>query len=320
MRLGLAAAALASCAALAAPAAAQSWPDKPVRIIIPFVAGGPSDAIARIVVDKLYDRWKQSIVIETRPGAGTNLGTGAVARSTPDGSTLLLTSTAVAVNKTLFKNPGYDALKDLVAIVNVAHSPNLIIATRALKVSTLQDALEQARSGKLSYGSPGAGTTPHLTMEYLFKVLAKVDVAHVAFKGGGDLVTAALSAAVPLGCGAVPTVFAIVEAGHVRGLGVTSRTRLSALPEVPTLAESGFKDFEDYTWFGFFAPGGTPSAIVSRINADVGSTLTLPDVREKLGKIGLEIVGGPADEFARYVAAEVAKWASVVKAIGTPQL
>ncbi len=299
---------------------AQSWPDKPVKIVVPYVAGGPTDAIARIMADKLADRWKQPTTIESRPGAGSNTGTAAVARSTPDGHTLLVNTSAVAVNQTLFKSPGYDAVKDLAAIINVAQAPNLVIGTKSLKATDLKGAIEEARGGKLSYGSPGAGTTPNLTMEYLFKVLAKVDVAHVPFKGGSDLMNAALSGAIQLGCGAVPTVFAHVASGDVRGLGVTSVKRVPALPNVPTVAEGGFPGFEDYTWIGVFAPGGTPSALVQRLNADMNGVLQLPDVKERLSKIGFEIVGGPADGFAKYVALEVVKWAGVVKSIGTPPM
>ncbi len=185
MRFNCAVTATAALAFVASSAAwAQSpaaWPDKPVRIIVPYVAGGPTDAIARILSEKLGERWKQPTVIESRPGAGSNTGTAAVARSTPDGYTLLVNTTAIAVNQTLFKAPGYDTLKDFSAIINVAQAPNLILGTKSLKATTLKDALEEARTGKLSYGSPGSGTTPHLTMEYLFKGLAKVDVVHVPF-------------------------------------------------------------------------------------------------------------------------------------------
>ncbi len=305
---------------LGPPSAAQAWPEKPVRIVVPFAPGGPTDAIARIVSDKLGERWKQPIVIEIRPGGGSNPGTAAVARSTPDGYTLVVNTTVVAVNQTLFKAPGYDPVKDLAPIINVARSPNLIVASKSLKAGTLQEAIAEARAGQLSYGSPGAGTTPHLTMEYLFRVLAKVDVAHVAFKGGSEMNNAALSGAIQLGCGAVPTVFALVASGELRGLGVTSAKRIAALPQVPTVAEAGFKDFEDYTWIGFFAPGGTPAALVSRINKDMNDVIATGDVKDRLAKIGFEIVGGPADGFSKYIAAEVGKWSQVVRAIGLPPI
>lgn len=313
---GIAGAGIASTVATV-PALAQT---APVRIIVPYVAGGPTDIIARILADKLGERWKQTLQIENRPGAGSNIGTAAVARATPDGTTLLVNTSAVAVNQTLFKNPGYDAAKDLTAIINVAQSPNLIIATKSLKAATLQDALAEARAGKLSYGSPGAGTTPNLTMEYLFKVLAKVDVRHVPFKGGSDLMNAALSGAIELGCGAVPTVFAHVESGDVRGLGVTSNKRIATLPNVPTVAEAGFPGFEDYTWMAVFAPGGMPTDIAGRLNADINAVLAVPDVKERLGKIGFEIVGGTQERFAKYLGSEIEKWAKVVKAIGAQPL
>jgi len=303
------------------PAMPQSWPEKPVKVIIPFVAGGPSDTIARTISNKLSERWKQPVVIESRPGGGSNTGTKAVAHSAPDGYTLLVTTNAVAVNRTLFKSPGYDVTNDLVPIINVARAPNVVIATKSLKAITLQGAIAEARGAKLSYGSPGAGTTPHLTMEYLFKALAKVDIVHVPFKGAGDMNTAALSGAIQLASGAVPAVFAIVASGDVRGLGVTSAKRVAVLPGVPTMAEAGVKGLgEDYIWVGFFAPGGTPAALVTRLNADITEVLGLADVREKFAKIGFEIVGGPADEFTKYIAVEVDKWSTVVNAIGMPPM
>ena len=310
----------ATLTAVSAMAAAQTAPGPNVKIIVPYVAGGPTDIIARIMADKLGERWKQTVLIENRPGAGSNTGTAAVARATPDGTTLLVNTSAVAVIQTLFKNPGYDAVKDLTAIANIGQSPNLIIGTKSLKATSLQDALAEARAGKLSYGSPGAGTTPNLTMEYLFKVLAKVDVRHVPFKGGSDLMNAALSGAVELGCGAVPTVFAQVASGDVRGLGVTSNKRVPTLPNVPTVAESGFPGFEDYTWMAIFAPGGTPPAIATRLNAEINQVLAIPNVQERLAKIGFEIVGGSQESFAKYLGSEIEKWAKVVKAIGTQPL
>lgn len=313
----------AGLAALAPPAAtafAQSAPGPNVKIIVPYAAGGPTDIIARIMADKLGERWKQTVLIENRPGAGSNIGTAAVARATPDGTTLLVNTSAVAVNQTLFKNPGYDAARDLTAIANIGQSPNLIIATKSLKATTLNDALAEARAGKLSYGSPGAGTTPNLTMEYLFKVLAKVDVRHVPFKGGSDLMNAALSGAIELGCGAVPTVFAHVASGDVRGLGVTSSKRIATLPNVPTVAESGFPGFEDYTWMAIFAPGGTPPSIAVRLNAEINTILAIPVVKDRLSKIGFEIVGGSQESFAKYLGSEIEKWAKVVKAIGATPL
>lgn len=327
MRLGnRTALAAAAIAAACFPAQAQSQAaqspamDRPVKMIVPYVAGGPTDVIGRILADKLGERWKHPVMIENRAGAGSNTGSAAVARAVPDGTTLLVNTSAVAVNQTLFKNPGYDALKDLTPIINVAQGPNLIFGSKSLKATTLQGAIEEARTGKLSYGSPGAGTTPNLTLEYLLKVLAKVDVRHVPFKGGSDLMNAALSGAVELGCGAVPTVLAQVVSGDVKALGVTSVKRLPSLPDVPTVAESGFPGFEDYTWIAVFAPAGLPAGLPARLNADIQQVLQAPDVQDKLLKLGFEIVGGDEKSFARHLEREVAKWATVVKSIGGQQL
>lgn len=310
----------AALAVAVQPAVAQTWPSKPVKIIIPYGPGGPTASITRIISDKLTDRWKQPTLIENRPGAGSNIGTAAAAKAPPDGYTLLVNTSAIAVNQTMFKAPGYDTLKDFVPIVNLAQSPNMIVGSKSLKATNLKGALEEARTAKYSYGSPGTGTTPHLSMEYLVKVLAKVDVVHVPFKGAGDMNTAALAGTVQFVTGSVPTIFAIVKSGDARGLAVTSAKRAAALPDVPTFAEAGFPGVEDYTWIGLFAPAGTPPDIVAKLSKDVNDALASPDVKALLSKIAFDIVGGPQDAFAKYVAAEVAKWGRVVKAIGVPPM
>lgn len=312
----------ASLTLLAAPvtANAQGYPDKLVRFVVPYTAGGPTDIIARVLSEKLAATWKQPTLVENRPGAGSNTGSAGVARSTADGYTLLVNTTAVAVNASLFKAPGYDILKDLIAVTNVAQSPNIIVAGKSLKASNLKDGLAEARAGQYSYGSPGTGTTPHLSAEYLFKVLAKVDVRHVPYKGGGDMMNATLTGEVQFGTSAVPGAFALVSSGQVRGLAVTSVKRLASLPSVPTIAESGFPGFEDYTWIGVFAPAGTPKPIVVKLNSHISAVLKAPDVRARLDKIGFDVIGNSSEDFTAALVREVAKWGKVVREIGvTPQ-
>ena len=297
-------------------AAAQTYPDKPVRFIVAFAPGGPADIIGRLMGQKLSEVWGQSVVIENRAGAGGAIATRVVAKSPADGYTVLVNTSSYAVNVSLMKEPGYDAEKDLIAAVNVGSSPNLIVAGPTLKGS-LREVINQAKGGKLNYGSAGAGTTPHLTAEYLFKVLAGVNVQHIPYQGAGPAIAAAMGGQVEIASVAMPAAVAMVKGGKVRGLAVTSNKRVSALPDVPTVAESGFAGFEDYTWVGLFLPAGTPAAIVERMNGSVNSILVTQDAKDRLAALGFEPVGGSARDFSRYVTEEIRKWAKVVKETDT---
>ena len=303
---------IASCGLLQA----QSYPDKPVRFVVPFAPGGPTDIIARLLSQKLSEVWRQTVVVENRPGAGGNVGTAQVVKSVPDGYTVLINTSSMTVNATLYANPGYDVEKDLLAVANVASSPNIIVAGSSLGAKNLKEAIDKAKSGQLNFGSAGTGTTPHLSAEYLFKVLAKVDVAHAPYKGAGPALNGALTGEVQFASVAMPAAVPLLKAGRLQGLAVTSAKRNSALPDVPTVAESGFPGFEDYTWVGVFLPTGTPPAIAQKINADVEALLQLADFKTRLSGIGFEPVGGSMDSFAKYVKAEHLKWAKVVKETG----
>ena len=297
-------------------AGAQTYPDKPVRFVVAFAPGGPADIIGRLIGLKLGEAWGQSVVIENRAGAGGAIATRSVAKSPADGYTVLVNTSSYAVNVSLMKDPGYDAEKDLIAAINVGSSPNLIVAGPALKGS-LRDVINQAKGGKLNYGSAGAGTTPHLTAEYLFKVLAGVNVQHIPYQGAGPAISAAMGGQIEIASVAMPAAVAMVKGGKVRGLAVTSNKRVSALPDVPTVAESGFPGFEDYTWVGLFFPAGTPAAIVERMNSSVNATLATQDTKDRLAALGFEPVGGSARDFSRYVSEEIKKWAKVVKETDT---
>jgi tripartite-type tricarboxylate transporter receptor subunit TctC len=293
----------------------QSWPAKPVHVIVPFAPGGITDILARLMAAKLGEAWGQSVVVENRSGAGGNIGVVQVARSAPDGYTVLMTTTSVAVNMTLTANPGYDLEKDFAPVVNVSSSPNMII-TNQDGPKTLGELIQKSRANGLIYGSAGAGTTPHLTAEYLFKNLAGLKAMHVPYKGAAPAVNAALTGEVVAVSVAMPTAVPHIKSGRLRGLAVTSNARMAALPDVPTVQEAGFPGFEDYTWVGVFVPAGTPRAIVSKFNADVNTFLEQPDVRERLAALAFDPVGGSAESFARYLKTELAKWAKVVKETG----
>ncbi|HXJ09618.1 MAG TPA: tripartite tricarboxylate transporter substrate binding protein [Burkholderiales bacterium] len=293
----------------------QSWPAKPVRIVVPFPPGGITDILARLMAAKLGDAWGQSVIVENRVGASGNIGVVQVARSAPDGYTFLVTSTSIAVNATLNANPGYDIDKDFAPVINLASSPNMII-THAAGPKSLRELIDSSRAGGLIYGSAGAGTTPHLTAEYLFKNLAGLKVTHVSYKGAAPAVTAALSGEVVAVSVAMTTAVPHVKSGKLRGLAVTSRARMPVLPDVPTVQEAGFAGFEDYTWVGMFAPAGTPREIVAKVNTDANAFLAGAEVRERLASLAFDPIGGGSDAFATYLKAEVAKWAKVIKETG----
>jgi tripartite-type tricarboxylate transporter receptor subunit TctC len=299
-----------------ANAFAQGYPTKPVRFIVPFAPGGPADIAARLVSAKLPDLLGQQVLVDNRAGAGGNIGAAAVAKSAPDGYTALVTTSAIAVNMTLFSSPGYDAERDFVPVVQIATQPNMIFVNAGAPAKTLDELIKQAGGSKLIYGSPGTGTTPHLTAEMLFKVLAKLDTQPIHFKGAGPMVAAVVGGEPPVGSGAISGPLAQVRAGKLRALAVSSSRRLATLPEVPTLTEVGFPGMEDYTWIAMFVPAGTPPEIVQRLNEAVNRAVQSPDIRERLEGLAFEPVGGTQSAFAEYVKAEIAKWGKVVRETG----
>ena len=309
--------AVLGCALFAPAVLGQgAYPNKPVRIIVAFAPGGIADVAARLVAAKLSESWGQNVIVENRAGGGGSIGVVAAARSAPDGYTVLATTTSIAVNPSLSSNAGYDIDKDLLPVINLASSPNLFAAYPGAGATTLRQFIDKAKSGKLNYGSAGSGTTPHLSAEYLFKILAKVNVTHVPYKGAGPAVAAAVAGEVEVASVAMPPVVPQVKAGRLIGLAVTSNKRVAALPDVPTVAESGFPGFEDYTWVGFFMPAGTPPEAVNRFNSEINKLLATQDMKDRLAALGFEPVGGSPAEFGRYVTAEVQKWAKVVKDTG----
>jgi tripartite-type tricarboxylate transporter receptor subunit TctC len=297
-------------------AMAQPYPSKPIRVVVPFSPGGPVDVVARLIAPKLTDALGQAVVIENVAGGGGNIGVARVARSAPDGYTVLATSSSFAVNPTLSPNPGYDAEKDFIPISVVASQPNFIFVHADFPAKTLADLLTMARTEKLAYASPSSGTTPHLTAENLFKVRAKVDITHIPFKGAGPAITAVLGGQPPIGSAAGTAPVPHIKAGKLRALAVSSGKRSPLLPEVPTLGELGFPGMEDYTWVGIFVPAGTPLEIAQRLNQTVFKTVQIPEIRERLEALTFEITAAPLRETAAYVKSELAKWAQVVRDTG----
>ena len=302
-------------AASSVPAFAQPYPNKPVRFIVAFAPGGPVDVVARLVAQKMQDILGQSVVVENRPSSSGNLGAQYVARSQPDGYTVLVTSSAFVVNVSLFKEPGYD-VKEFVPIVQAATQPNVIVVNSTFPAKTLPELLEMAKTQKLAYASPGTGTTPHLTGEHIFKAIAHLDVVHVPHKGAGPAATAVVSGEPPIGSLAVTAPIPFIKEGRLRALAISSAKRHPLLPDVPTFAELGYPEIEEYTWVGFFAPAGTPPEIVGKLNEAINRALRMPDVRERLVALTFEPIGGTPQQFSDYVRDEVAHWAKVVKDTG----
>jgi len=300
----------------ATAAAAQTYPAKPIRILVAFPPGGPVDIVARLIAPKLSESLGQSVVVENKVGASGNIATVEVAKSAPDGYTLLTHSSAYAVNPALFKNSGYDPLKDLAAVAIVASQANIILVNSSFPANTLEDLRKQMLSRKLAFGSPGSGTTPHLTAQNLFHVRWKADITHVPFKGAGPLVPGLLAGEPPIGCMAGSGPMANIKSGRLRALAVSSSRRLPQLPDVPTLGELGYAGMEDYTWVGVFAPAGTPADIVQKLNAAILRAASDPDVKQRFEAVAFDVTAAPLAETSAYLKAEVAKWAQVVKETG----
>ncbi len=297
-------------------ALAQPYPGKPVRMIVPFAAGGPTDLVARLLSQKLSLRWGEALVVENRPGAGSNIGIAAVAHAAPDGYTILLATSGLISNPSLYKNTGYDPFKDFAPVTVVGNSATVVVRHPSLSnVRTMHDLESLARSSKVNFATPGIGLAGHLAGE-LFKMRAGVDMQAIPFAGAGPATAAVLSGQVPIGFMAIPSTIPHIKAGRLVAIAVTSPTRLAVLPDVPTVAESGYPGFQVDNMYGVLARRGTPPAIVTKLHDDIVAVLKDPDLREKFAGATIDIIGNTPEEFSRYIADEYAKWAEVVKASG----
>ena len=299
---------------LAGSAFAQPYPSKPIHVYVAFPPGGPVDIIARLVGPKLSEILGQPVIVENKVGASGNLATSEVAKSAPDGYTLLTHSSAYAVNPSMFKNAGYDPIKDLIPIAIVAQQANIVLVNASFPAKTLEELRKAATTQKLAFASPGTGTTPHLTAVNLFHVRWKSDITHVPFKGAGPAVAGLLTGEPPIGCMAGSGPMSNIKSGKFRALAVSSANRLPQMPDVPTLKELGYPGMEDYTWVGIFAPAGTPREVVQKLNDAIRRAV--PELKPRLDGLAFEPTAAPLKETADYVRVEVEKWGRVVKETG----
>ena len=316
MPLPLVLAALAVAALAAPPAHSQSYPTKPIRLVVPFTPGGGVDFNARLIAQKLTEYLGQQIVVESRPGAGTNIGNEFVAKSAPDGYTLLINSGAPAINMSLYKNLSYDTLRDFAMVSLFSESPNILVVHPSLPVKTAKQlvALAKARPGAMNYSSSGSGTTQHLSGE-LFNLRTGTKIVHVPFRGTAPSLTALLSGEVELTFANIPSISGFVKAGRMRPLATTGLKRAAQMPHVPTLREEGF-DVEVTVRYGVFAPIATPKEIVNTLSAAIAKAARAPDVRQRLLDSGAEPVGSTPEEFTRIMKEEIVRWAEVVRVSG----
>lgn len=301
-------------AAGCATALAQSYPARPIRIIVAYTPAGTTDILARAIGHKMTERWGQPVIVENRPGANGNIGTEIAARATPDGYTLLMATAAThGINNTLYRKLSWDAVRDFAPISLVAIVPNLLVVNNALPVKTVKELIAYAKAnpGKLNFGSPGNGATAHLSME-LLQSMTGTKMMHIPYKGSAGVLADVMAGQISLSMDNMPVYLPQAKAGKIRALAVSSDQRSPAAPELPTVAET-VTGFSAASWFGLAAPRGTPKAIVDQLSAETARILKLPDVNERLSGLGAQPVGGTPAEFAAFIKSETVKWAKVIK-------
>jgi tripartite-type tricarboxylate transporter receptor subunit TctC len=307
-----------AAATLSAAASAQSWPAKPIRIVVPFPPGGGTDIIARETSQRVAAATGWTFVIENKPGAGGNLGVDSVAKAPADGYTIVIgQSSNLAINPTLYAKLPYDPQKDLAPIVLLANAPLVMVTGPGSPYKTLADAVNAAKSrpGQVNFASPGNGTVAHLTSE-LFQKAAGVQTQHVPYKGAAQALTDVIGGSVELYMSSVPTLIGQIRQGKLRALAVTSAKRVDDLPDVPTINESGYKGFDAVSWFGLLAPAGTPKDVVAKLNAEFNKALKLPELNKRLSDEGADPAGGTPEQFAKLIKDEIPRWGKVVKDSG----
>ena len=301
----------------ALPAWSQSYPSHPVRIIVPFAAGGPADIYARVVGQRLQEALGQAFVVEDRPGGGSVVGTDAVAKSAPDGYTLLMMSNTHTVNESLISNKPFQLLRDFVPVAPVNYSDLVLVVHPSVRANTLKEliALAKSKPHVLNYASSGPGTPYHMAGE-LFKAMAGLDIVHVPYKGSSGARTDILGGQVQMMFDAITTMEPNVRAGKLKALGTTGKVRSPVLPEVPTVAEAGVPGYEAVIWLGIMAPAGTPKPIVERLNAEIRKIVHSPEIKEAWAKQGAAPMSMSTEEFGQYLREDIAKWANIVKISG----
>ena len=310
-----------ACCSLAASAHAQDtageYPTRSVRFVVPYTPGAINDFVARLVAQKLSDAWGKQVVVDNRPGGGTQIGTDLVAKASPDGHSMLLVPTAFAINVSLYAKLPYDTLRDFAPVTQIGTGPYLMVCNPQLPVKNVKDvvALAKAKPGTLSYASTGSGGSAHLMGEML-KAMAGVQITHIPYKGLAPGLTDVMSGQVSCTFGTQVAVGAHVKSGRLRAIALTGNARSKAAPDIPTIAEAGYKDYHATGWWGIVLPAATPKPIIAKLHADMMKLLALPDVREKLEVQGVEIVASTPEQFAKFIREEITRWGVAVKLSG----
>jgi tripartite-type tricarboxylate transporter receptor subunit TctC len=304
--------------AAAGAAVAQDYPDRPIRLLVGFAAGGPADVMARLLGDKLTEAWGKPVIVENVTGGAGNVAADRVARAAPDGYTLMAAASATIVtNPSLYQKLGFDPVKDFVPITQAVYTPNLLAVPADLPVKSVAELVGYARAqpGKVAFGSAGVGTSQHLAGE-LFKTMAGIDITHVPYRGIAAVMPDLLAGRINMVFGNITAVLPLVREGKLRALAVTSARRWASVPELPTMIEAGYKDFDSTAWFGLMAPAGTPQPVIDKIHREAVRILALPEVRQRFDAIGMAVIGNTPAEFAAVIAAETPQWAKVIKDAG----
>ena len=310
-------AAMLWAASAAAQDAAANYPSRPIRIVVGFVPGGATDVVARLMAQKLQEAWGQPVVVENKPGGGSNIGSEQVARAASDGYTLLLGTIANATNMSIYKNLTYETLRDFAPVTQIMSAPSVLVVAPSLPPNDLKEliALAKSKPGTLSYASSGAGGSPHLAGE-LLKLRAGIDIIHVPYKGAAPALADVMTGTVSMGFKTALSAIPQMQSGRLKPIAVAANRRLPQIPNVPTMAEAGLGDFEVSSWNGLLAPAKTAPEIVAKLNRELVRILATPDVREKFAAQAAEPVGSTPEQFRAYIKAEIDKWAQVVKASG----
>lgn len=297
--------------AVAQNAATQNYPSKSIRFLVGYAPGGGTDIMARVVAAKLTESLGQQVIVDNRPGANANLAAEIASKATPDGYTVLFISVSHAISKPLYKKLGYELVRDFTPLINVASVPMFVVVPPSSSPRTIADLVTLAKSKSINYASSGDGSPEHIAAE-LLKGMAKIPMTHVAYKGGAPGALALISGEVQAGFNTAPVAVPHIKSGRMRALAVTSAKRNPALPDVPTVAESGVAGYDMIVWYGAIMPTGTPAVAINRLNAEINKALQLPDVQQRLAGLGADPLGGSAAEFGAYIKSEIAKYTRVV--------
>lgn len=291
--------------------AAQAYPVKSIRFLVGYAPGGGTDIMARVVGAKLTESLGQQLIVDNRPGANANLAAEIASKATPDGYTVLFISVSHAISKPLYKKLGYDLVRDFTPLINVSSVPMFVVVPPSSAPKSVADVIALARNKPINYASSGEGSPEHIAAE-MFKAMTKTGMTHVSYKGGAPSALALISGEVQLGFNTAPVAVPHIKSGKMRAIAVTSAKRNPALPDVPTVAESGVPGYDMINWYGAVVPAGTPAAAINRLNADINKALKLPDVQQRLAALGADPLGGSAAEFGAYIKSEIAKYTKVV--------